>query len=300
MPAAIFCDPDSILTSEFTTELFKLFGTTLSISVAHVHNTSGLAEAAVKRFKAALRAFISHDQDNWPDFIDALEIAFNTTKVATTQNTPFQLDTGRPFVTPALLQAGIPALHTTDATAFAQHIEQQLKLARESIIDTQESQKRTADRHRPPCTIKVNDLVYVHSSAFSDQVQRNRPTDRLRDAWLGPYRVTAMPNPDSFTLELPPESRAINRFHCSVLKLAIVSPDKFASRYSFVPKPAIAPDQYQVDRVLGERTRNKTKEYLVHFTGYPDSENMWITENNVGDIHILLRRFRAERRASKP
>ena len=47
--------------------------------------------------------------------------------------------------------------------------------------------------------------------------------------------------------------------------------------------PTTLPKKYAIN-ILKTRTRNKQKQYYVHWLGYPDSFNSWVNQSDVGDI----------------
>jgi Chromo (CHRromatin Organisation MOdifier) domain len=48
-----------------------------------------------------------------------------------------------------------------------------------------------------------------------------------------------------------------------------------------LPPPILEDNQWEVDAILDERIRYRRKEYLAHWKGYPDEDNMWVKTSDV-------------------
>ena len=44
------------------------------------------------------------------------------------------------------------------------------------------------------------------------------------------------------------------------------------------------PDHYEVEKILQTRGKDKKKEYLIKFLGWPAKFNMWVGEDQISDI----------------
>ena len=78
IPQTIISDRDTRFTSRFWQELFKLAGCKLALSIANHSQTDGQSERAIRVVKEALKHYINHSQKDWPDYIAAIEYAYNT------------------------------------------------------------------------------------------------------------------------------------------------------------------------------------------------------------------------------
>jgi len=63
--------------SNFSKELAMLLGIKLSPSTAYHPQTNGQMECMNQEIKTYLRIFISHQQDDWADWLLLAEFAFN-------------------------------------------------------------------------------------------------------------------------------------------------------------------------------------------------------------------------------
>src|SRR3979490_2978708 len=85
-----------------------------------------------------------------------------------------------------------------------------------TISKAQQQYSMSADRcQTPPPDFKIGDKVFVKS----DNIQTTRPSKKLSEKYLGPFKIIAQVGSVSFTLRLPENMRAIHPvFHVSMLE----------------------------------------------------------------------------------
>jgi len=89
VPASIVSDRDPRFTAHFYAELTKLMGTTLHMSTARHPQSDGQSEHEIRTLITSLRAFCNEHQDD--DYLDMLELGFNSAVQAFTQRSPYEL-----------------------------------------------------------------------------------------------------------------------------------------------------------------------------------------------------------------
>lgn len=52
-------------------------------------------------------------------------------------------------------------------------------------------------------------------------------------------------------------------------------------------------EEYKVEEILDKRKRGHGYQYLIHWKGYLDSANEWITRANLGNAKELLEAYNA-------
>src|SRR5258707_3762016 len=81
--------------SNFSCKLAALLGVKLTPSTSYHPQTDGQMEHVNQEIEAYLRVFMSHQQDDWADWLPLAEFAYNDKVHAATHQTPFELDVGQ-------------------------------------------------------------------------------------------------------------------------------------------------------------------------------------------------------------
>ena len=121
--------------------------------------------------------------------------------------------------------------------------------------------------------LNVGDKVMVHREFLLTPEARNRPCDKLRPRWYGPFKVLEKISPNAIRLELPHELNCHPVFNVSALKKHYSSTE-FDGRYVEPPLPMTDLDgfeRYVVERVLADRRNCRGLQHLVKWVGYPDA-----------------------------
>ena len=79
LPEKIISDRDPRINSEFWQRLLKRAGIKANMSTANRAQTDGQSEVTIRTCEDLLRAFVNSNQDDWMDYLAALEFAYNDT-----------------------------------------------------------------------------------------------------------------------------------------------------------------------------------------------------------------------------
>jgi Integrase zinc binding domain/Chromo (CHRromatin Organisation MOdifier) domain len=245
-------------------------------------STDGAAELAAHFRHAVVRAHgvpetIDH-QDDWDEYLDMLELGFNSATQASTNRSAFELLHGTkprlPIDVPLDSAPRVPAAYDR-----AKRIQSAFEYAHGRLLDAQDHQARNANRHRRAAALAVGDLVLLSTEGLT---LRNF-TNKLCARYVGPFAVTAVVNANAYTLALPPQLQALHpTFNIEKLKAYRDGRVAFPTRpqqFSRPPPDAVADsngdEQWDVERVLACRFKGRRKQYLVQWRGYPPEENTW-------------------------
>ena len=120
------------------------------------------------------------------------------------------------------------------------------------------------------------------------QSQSKRPTKKLQERYIGPYKILAVVSPVAYKLELPETMKVHPTFHVSLLKEYHPNKeDLFPGRIIPPPPPVIInnEEEYEVEQILDKRIRQYGKsaktQYLVKWKGYPEYDATWEPEANL-------------------
>src|SRR6266481_3664797 len=120
LPEEVISDHRSAFISNFSHKLAALLGVKLTPSTSYHPQTNGQTECMNQEIEVYLWVFVSHQQDDWADWLLLAEFAYNNKVHTATCWTPFKLDTGQH---PHL---GVEPMRTSTieaADAFAQQLD---------------------------------------------------------------------------------------------------------------------------------------------------------------------------------
>jgi len=80
--------------AEFMKELNEILGIKTKLSTAYHPQTNGQTERVNQEIKQYLRMFVSHRQNNWPEWITCAEFAYNNKIHTETHVSPFYANYG--------------------------------------------------------------------------------------------------------------------------------------------------------------------------------------------------------------
>ena len=285
VPESIVSDRDPRFTASFYEELTKLLGTDLHMSTARHPQSDGQSEREIRTLITALRAFCNDHQNDWDDYLDMLELGFNSTIQSSTQRSPYELLYGVKPRLPIDVALSPIAPHNPAALDRATRMQEALKFARSQLLDAQERQAVNANRHRRPDAFAVGDRVLLSTEGLTLRDFGNKLCSRF----IGPFAITAVVNANAYTLALPPQLKALHpTFNIEKLKRYRDGRSAFPDRPLPHPRPPpIAPADsngdavWEVERVTAKRKAGRGVQYLVAWKGYPAEENTWLPRSSL-------------------
>mgnify|MGYP006280086663 CR=1 FL=1 len=299
LPRRIVSDRDPRFTSKFWDSLFTLLDTKLSMSTAYHAETDGQSERANRTLEDILRCYCHDRQDSWDTRLAAAEFAYNNSVNATTQFTPFFLDSGRHPHTPATLLSGATRPgHNAASEEFLSRWQRDIDSAKQHIHTAQDRQAKYANMRRRDYSFQVGDQVLLSTNHLA--LQDLSPKLRLK--YQGPWPILRVISPVAYKLDLPPWMKIHPVFHISKLQRFHSNPFPLP-RDSTRPPPVQVTDgqpEYLVEAIVGKKLVNGVVKYEVKWQGYPDSENTFEPLDHLR-APAVLRMVRAfDRRFSSP
>src|SRR5260221_597314 len=219
-----------------------------------------------------LQVFISHQQDDWADWLLLAEFAYNNKVHVATHRTLFELDASQH---PRL---GVEPMRTSTveaADAFARQLDQAQEEAKAALEQAADDMKQYYDQsHQSAPEYKVGDKVWLSLQNSSS----DHPMKKLDHKWAGPFAVMKVISPATIKLCLSAQEKNIH----PVISISIVCPyipDEIVECLQPPqPGPIMVDDQeeYEVEEILDSRFRWGKLWYLVKFVGWSHSDNMWL------------------------
>ena len=299
LPLAITSDRDKLFVSNFWKQLHKKIKIDLRMSTSFHPETDGSSERSNKTAIEALRHFVNVRQSDWADHLIHVETAMNNSVNATTSKTLTELlyDTSIRLFPSINSHSKVTVPAVTD---YIQRIQDSIALARDMHAQAKTQQTTYANkRRRPEPQYKVGDKVYLDTKNLRLRIKQKGRTAKFYPRFVGPFKIIKMkPETSTYKLELPPEYKIHPTFHARRLKLFVDNDSTlFPNREPMRPPPINTEDnQYIVDKLRDHRKIGRTRQFLVHWLGYPDSEDSWEPERNINKeiVRDYLKRLEDE------
>ena len=301
IPSSIVSDRDPRFTSHFWSSLWSQLGTKLAMSTAFHPQTDGQTERANRTIEEMLRAYVSYEQDDWDVRLTAVEIAYNDSKQASSQFTPYYLNSGQHARLP--LSVAVESLHASKNPTSAERIEtlhQDLERAKRYLQQAQQRQAQYANEKRREMRLNVGDqvLLSTHDFRLADPTR----TKKLMPPFIGPFPILRVISSTAYELQLPPTMHLHPVFHISKLKMYHDGYEIFPTRPKQYtrPPPDIhenAEEEYEVEKIVKKRVRRYGRgsrvEYLVIWHGYPEWEKTWEPAHNLINARDKIAEYEA-------
>ena len=132
--------------------------------------------------------------------------------------------------------------------------------------------------------MKVGDRVLLEATNLNVRGSR-----KLLPRRYGPYRITERIGPVAYRLELPTSLKIHDVFHVDLL-LPFKETEEHGPAYTRPPPDVIqGEEEYEVEYIRDERHRGRgrKREYLVHWTGYPASDDSWVAEEDLNAPELV-------------
>src|SRR5437764_11577361 len=290
--SSIVSDHGSIFTSQFWSSLYFYMKARRKLSTAFHSQTDGQTERQNQTLEQYLRCYINYRQDDWVDWLLQAEFTYNNTVHASTGVIPFFALYGyNPDFTwdveDAIPEREAPAAHERAATIKAKR--EQLA---ERLREASEYQAKYSNQRHAPQRYRVGDEVLLSSK----NIRLSRPSKKLDNRFLGPFRIIEAIGKQAYRLDLPKAySRIHPVFHVSLLQPYRRCPGEEPSSPSaaeLLPNG----EEYEVEDILNVRQYRGKTQYLVKWLGYPDWEKSWENESNLGNARELREVFKARHR----
>src|SRR5258706_7325698 len=186
------CRPTFV--SNFSRKLAALLGVKLTPSTSYHLQTDGQMECMNQEIEAYLQVFMSHQQDDWADWLPLAEFTYNNKVHAATHQTLFELNVGQH---PCL---GVEPMRTSTVEAadtFTRRLDHAQEEAKAALKQAADDMKRYYDWNRQAAPeYKVGDRVWLSLQNYS----LDCPMKKLDHKWAGPFLITKVVSPAAIKL----------------------------------------------------------------------------------------------------
>ena len=268
IPDVLVVDHDPKFTSTLFREFTRRIGSSLIVGSAYHKNTNAKTERVNGVLGDTLRAFANGRKDDWDVWLPYAVFAINN--AASTlggELTPFFIDRGQhprmPLSLPDLRAAGETPL------AYATRMKQLEQEVLALLHAAQQERKAALDPGRVDTVFQVGDEVLLRTKELLDSAE----IGKLRPRWEGPFQVTALAGPNTYTLALP------RRFRCSpTVNVERLKPYYARDGRPAPPGPISDPGQegeFVVEQLLNHKLIRGRMHYLVRWQGHDSKDDSW-------------------------
>jgi hypothetical protein len=282
MPSSIVTDRDRIFTSNLWQELFRLTGTTLSMSSAYHPQTDGQTERVNQCLETYLRCFVHAFPKQWYSWLSLAEYWYNTCLHSTIQTTPFRALYGHDPIHFGLTLDS--AVSTPELVTWLHQRALMNELLKQHLLCAQARMKKQADKHRSERTFEVGESVYLKLQPYIQTSVSNRSNNKLSFKFFGPYEILQKVGSVTYKLKLPDGSAVHPVFHVSQLKKVVGQGQQVTAHIPPSDDSLQVPLQVLKHRMV-TRGNSEILQVLVHWSGLPLSLATW------EDAEALKQRF---------
>jgi len=263
----------------------------LHFTSGHHPEADGQSERTNQTLEQYLRSYCSYQQDNWSKLLPLAGFAFNNAPSASTGVSPFFTNKG---YHPRLQIRPLDNLPSESVRTYTNNLNVVLSNLKQTLADSQAHYQKHADvRWATPPKIEVGDLVFV----LAKFIKTTRPSKKLSERYLGPFKVTGKPSVHSYQIKFPHHLCVIYPvFHISQLELA--NPSLIPNRVNPPPPPiAIKGElEYEISQILDSKLNHRRKPpllYYVCWAGYEgtDEEFSWLSAPELDHANELVHDF---------
>ena len=289
LPNSVVSDRGPQFVAIFTKELYRLLGIKMVASTAWHPQTDGQTERVNQELDQYLRVFVNERQNDWHDLLPLAEFQHNNHIHASTQHSPFLLDTGRnprmgfePRARPSNIES---------VNEFTDRMKSAVEEAKAALTKAKDDMARYYNQRRTPAPVfQPGDKVFIEA----DDIQTTRPSRKLSHQRLGPYPVERQVNSNAYRIRLP---RSMQRLHpvFNVVKLTPAPPDPIPNRRAKPPPdPVIVGEEehWEVEEILNSRIHRRRLQYLIKWQGFGTEHNSWEPADDVQADELITDFYR--------
>jgi hypothetical protein len=270
-PDVLVVDHDSKFTSEVFRAFVKGWGSCLIVGSAYHKNTNAKVERANGVVSDTLRAHANGSKDNWDGHLPLAVFAISNAASTLGGDLTPSVDRGAHPRLP-LSPPRDDSAAGESPTHYAQRMRATEATVRELLAAVKEERNTKLDAGRVDTVFKVGDRVLLRTKELLDAAD----IGKLRPRWDGPFRVTACPSPNAYTLALPRQMRCSPTVNVDRLK-------PFSERAGAAPAPGPVTvsgvgqeGEHEVELLLNRRLVRGVTRYLVRWRGHTSADDEWL------------------------
>ncbi|KAF8703907.1 hypothetical protein RHS03_06162, partial [Rhizoctonia solani] len=234
-------DQGTTFTGKFLRALYQQLGIKPSFSSAYHLESDGQTERVNQFIEFYLRSYVAADNSDWASWLPLAEYAYNNTKHASTNKTPFELVYGRNLVmNPSNVLANVPeADHIADTLAWEwKEAEAALRMSKECMAGS---------KGIIP-SFNIGEKVWLDAK----NIQLHSNSNKLDPKQIGPFRITKKISSHTYQLDLPETLKIHNVFYVGLLSKSHKSPSQPFPDWP-PPETIEGEEEYKVEHITDSK-----------------------------------------------
>jgi len=268
-------------------ELNNLLGIQTKLSMAYHPQTDRQMERINQELEQYLRVFIDHRQEQWLDWLETVEFAYNNKIHTVTKISPFKANYGQD---PRMGFEGRRKGKYEVAGKFMERMKKIQEEAKAALGKAQEEIKKFANRRRKKEEeYRVGNLVLLSTKDLKWQM-KGRRSEKLIEYFVGPYKVKGIISSNAIELELPKSIRihpVVNVSRVRLYKLQVKGQKKTPPKLVIIK----GEEEFKVEKIINKRTVRGKEKFLVRWKGYTVEEDTWENRENLENVKELVEEF---------
>jgi len=290
LPESIISDRGPQFAAGLIKELNGMLGIKSKLLTVFHPQTDGQTERVNQELEQYLRMFIDHRQEQWPEWLETAEFAYNNKAHSSTKTLPFKANYGQD---PRMGFEGRKKGKYAGAEKFIEKMKEIQEEAKAALGKAQADMKKYADKKRSDVEkYKVGDLVMLSTKDLKYQMIGRR-TEKLTERFVGPYKVKEIISLNTVKLELP-----------STVKIHLVVNVSRIRRYvgqvegQKKEQPALViiegEEEWEVEKILNKRRVREKDKYLVCWKRFTVESDTWEGRENLENTKEAIKEFEKE------
>ena len=238
--------------------------------------------------------YVNYLQNNWANFMDVCEFAYNNSYHTAIKCSPFWALLGYHPRFHATLQNPnqpnnlvVPSVE--DRVNRLKKIQEQLVIFHEQA---RQEMIRTSNKNRLPAPLMaVGERVWLNLK----NIDSKRKCSKLDYKRQGPFTIVKQKSPLTYELELPPSMKLLHPvFHVNLLEPVVEN--TIPNRVIAPPPPIIVGTfkEFEVESIVSSRVWHGKVQYLVKWLGYNSLDNTYKDGANLSNAKRAITEFHHE------
>jgi len=200
LPESIISDRGPQFVAGLIKELNGMLGIKSKLSTVFHPQIDRETERVNQELEQYLRMFINHRQEQWPEWLGTAEFAYNNKTHLSTWTSSFKANYRQD---PRMGFEGRKKGKYEGAEKFIEKMKQIQEKAKAVLSKAQEEMKKYIDMKRAKVNnYRVGDLVMLSTKDLKYQMVGRR-TEKLKERFVGPYKIKKIVSSNTIELELP-------------------------------------------------------------------------------------------------